>query len=275
MVLRDRRRTRSTSRTLYECIASPRRVTGVCALACGLRRLLDALRLPCAGRASAADSCAVSVCSRLARSASIRSMTLPVLSGWILGHGNLLSFDFLLDRRLDAAADLVDVRGRVEHVAPVCCSMSCRASLSSAASLRSSALRLRSAGRTSAANCSCCIASTSPTGRSITMYALPLRRPAADRAALRFLQRLGQQRVRLRSRPCRARGNRSCRSTPDRSTRSARTPRSRPSACPTSSSALISSGVNCDVLVLGELVALDHVVALDDRAVLDGRRTAA
>ena len=82
-------------------------------------------RAPPAGRAWAACASRRAACagafagaffSRLARSASMRSMTCAPPSGASAADGDLLALDLLLHRRLDARAHVVGVRGRVELV---------------------------------------------------------------------------------------------------------------------------------------------------------------
>ena len=93
----------STSRTLYDCILdAPAIALPPARLARSLRRLLDALRR-LAWSELGGDVRADSVFSRLARSASIRSMTLPPAFRLRLGDRDLLAFHFLLDLGLDAA----------------------------------------------------------------------------------------------------------------------------------------------------------------------------
>src|SRR5688572_19083824 len=113
MVLRGRCRTRSMSRTLYDCIGRPGKGLPTTGLACGLRRLLDALgflaRAELGGRLFRRLGAFQAGAQRLHQIDDLAAAL-----GFDFGHGDLLSFDFLLDFGLDAAAVLVGVRVRIE-----------------------------------------------------------------------------------------------------------------------------------------------------------------
>ena len=99
------------------------------------------------------------------------------------------------------------------------------------------------------------------------MYCLPRVAQRPTRAASGLPERLGQQRVRLRCRPCPARGSTPCRSTPGR-----RSNRDELGDLDHVGADLLQRlelfRREDDVLVLRELVALHHVLARHDHALL-------
>ena len=182
MVLRDSRRTRSTSRTLYVCIGWPGTVSVALALRAvfaGCSTRFASLR----GPSLAADAFADSVRSRLARSASIRSITLPVLSGSISATEiSCPSTFFWIAAWMRPRCSSVYAAG--SKLSDVCCSMSCLRELQLRVLhlglrhldlARSGARPRRSAAAASSAR--------RPTGRIMHDVRLAARRPAADRAA--------------------------------------------------------------------------------------------
>ena len=254
------------SRTLNDCIGRPGeryRRLALRAVFAGCSTRLGSLR----GPSFAADSFAASVLSRLARSASIRSMTLPVLSGCDVSHGNLLSFDFLLDLGLDAAAMLVGVRGRVELRRRLLLD-----ELLGELELGGLHFGLRDLdfGRRPHVRGEVQLLHRQhvvdrPDQHDVRLAA---RRPATDGRELRFLHRFDQQAVRL----VRAFvGREVVRLVEvhriDRLDRHELRDLHRVGAGLFERLDLLRRELH--VLVLGELVALDHFVALDDRAVLD------
>ena len=173
-----------------------------------------------------------SSCPRLARSASIKSMTWPPASGRGSGDRDLLAFHFLLDLGLDARLDLVGVRVGVEAVARLAVDellgelqlcVACTGASSTPSSLTE---------RTSAPKCSWCMRERVADRPHDDDVILPARGPAADGATTRLTERGREQRVRLRATLVRARGSTCGRSTPGPPTRAARTRRRRWRGCP-------------------------------------------